>query len=81
MKGIISTLVSLVVAFYVGRFLVDIQLAHDLMSHLNECHEELHLKDRINAPLSESEIDCVFRRSRASIPEDAGPPFRCMPGR
>jgi hypothetical protein len=24
---------------------------------------------------------CVFRSSRATIPEDAGPPFRFMPGR
>jgi len=60
MKKLISTLVSLVVAFYAARFLVDLTLARDLMSHMNQCHEELHLKDRINTSLSESEIDALF---------------------
>ena len=40
-----------------------------------------HLLDwnyRFNPSLRDS---CVFRSSRATIPEDAGPPFRFMPGR
>lgn len=67
MKRIIGTLVSLVVAFYVGRFLVDLMLTRDLLTHMNQCHEELHLKDRINAPLSESEIDVLFEQWGACV--------------
>jgi hypothetical protein len=31
--------------------------------------------------LRESKLHCVFRRSRATIPMQARPSFRCMPGR
>ena len=60
MKQILSTLVSLAVVFYAGRFILDMTLARDLMSHLNQCHEDLHVKDRINAPMSESAIDTLY---------------------
>ena len=60
MKGIFSALVLLAVAYYGGRFLVGTVLARDLMAHLNECHSELHLKDRINAPLSAPQIDALY---------------------
>jgi hypothetical protein len=62
MKRIISMLVSLAIAFYAGCFLVDMLLARDLLTHFNECHEERHLKDRINAPLSEFEIDVRYEQ-------------------
>ncbi|MFZ1622051.1 hypothetical protein, partial [Dokdonella sp.] len=35
----------------------------------------------VNARFTAMTAHCVFRSSRATIPEDAGPPFRFMPGR
>ncbi|MEK7303945.1 MAG: hypothetical protein AAB174_02730, partial [Pseudomonadota bacterium] len=32
-------------------------------------------------PVTYLRFACGFRRSRSTIPADAGPPFRCMPGR
>jgi hypothetical protein len=60
MKRIIVNIVLLAVALYGGKLLLDILLARDLLTHLNECHEELHVKDRINAPLSDSQVDALY---------------------
>ena len=67
MKKIISALVSAAIVYYLGGFLLDILLAHDLLTHFNECHEELNLKDRINAPMSDSEIDVLYEQWGACV--------------
>ena len=55
------------VALYVGHFLLDLLLARDLLTHLDDCYDELHLKGRINAPMSESEIDDLFAQWSACM--------------
>jgi hypothetical protein len=41
----------------------------------------IQIKPYVRSYHESASAACVFRRSRAGIPEDAGPPFRFMPGR
>jgi hypothetical protein len=60
MNKLLTNLAILAVVIVGGRYVVNIWSASRFMDHVNQCHAELHIGDRIHRPMSHDESEAMY---------------------